>query len=100
MTRAYAQAAKLAVDAAQRVWMRPAVLVGVECDYSLYGKITYLLPQYEAQAQAPDFAEEVRLTLLLPEERLDSFAQELTELSAGRVFPQVQKKLFAAFENG
>lgn len=100
LTRAYAQAAKLAVDAAQRVWMRPAVLVGVECDYSLYGKITYLLPRYEAQAQAPDFAGEVRLTLLLPEERLDGFARELTELSAGRVFPQVQKKLFAAFENG
>ncbi len=95
MVRAYAQGAKTAVDAAQRLNMQPAAVLELDLGYDFYGKATYLLPQHEVQVLDSVFAEGVRLRLLCKAARLPAFARDLTELSSGTVAPLVLEEKFA-----
>ena len=85
LVRAYSHGAKLAVDAARILHMSPCSEVAVECEYSFYGKLAYLLPDYRIQTLSSDFGERVTLNLLLRSDRLDPFRKALTELSNGQV---------------
>lgn len=87
LVRAYSHGAKIAVDAAGIQVMNPCTVVELDVDYSMYGKVTYLLPRYYAVTQNADFGEIVKLQLLIKDEYLPAFEQELTELSGGTVFP-------------
>lgn len=85
LVRAYSHAAKLAVDAAGIAEMAACTEVTVECDYSFYGKLSYLLPDFSVRTENSDFGERVTLGLLLREDRLEEFTKSLTELSNGQV---------------
>ena len=97
LVRAYAQGAKTAVDAAQRLNMQPAAVLELDLGYDFYGKATYLLPQHEVQVLDSVFAEGVRLRLLCKAARLPAFTRDLTELSSGTVAPLVLEEKFAHF---
>ena len=76
----------------------PCTSFVVEVDYSLYGKLSYLFPQYNIQVQESSFGEKVRLALLIRSDRLPSFQKELQELSAGQVSPFVLEERHADME--
>ena len=95
LVRAYSHAAKLAVEAARILYMEPCVLLRVKLDYSLYGKLTYMLPEYGAVVKEADFAENVTLFIQMKQERQDAFAKALTELSGGRAFAESAGLFFA-----
>lgn len=97
LVRAYAQGAKTALDAAQRVEMRPALVVALEADYHQYGKITHLLPRHGVRTLDTQFGAGVELTLLLPQERLAGLTKEVEELSAGTVTPLILEEKMAHF---
>ncbi|MBR3290519.1 MAG: YigZ family protein, partial [Clostridia bacterium] len=96
LTRAYSHAAALAVDAAQPVWMRRCVRVRIRCDYAAYG---WLLPLLSAHGQVcgSDFAEEVALEAVIPQDAFPSVERAMTEQSAGRLKPEVLGETMAAF---
>lgn len=98
LTRAYAQGAKTAVDAAAPLLMCQAALVRLDIPYDLYGKVTYILPKHHIITRGSDFGEGVALTLLVRSELLPAFARELEELSTGTAAPQVLEELYADFE--
>ncbi|MBQ8598593.1 MAG: YigZ family protein [Oscillospiraceae bacterium] len=85
LVRAYAHAAKLAVDAAQRKVMSPAVLVEMKMDYNQYGRINNVLSKYTAIVQDTQFTDLVTMRILFIERDVDSFRAELTELTAATV---------------
>lgn len=85
LVRAYAHAAKLAVDAAQRKVMSPAVLVEMKMDYNQYGRINNVLSKYTAIVQDTQFTDLVTMQILFIERDVDSFRAELTELTAATV---------------
>lgn len=87
LVRAYSHSAKIAVDAAHIMHMSPCSEISVTCDYSFYGKLTYMLPDFGTETLASDFAEAVSLRLLIRSDRLEGFRKALTELSGGRVEP-------------
>lgn len=97
LVRAYAQGAKTAVDAAKIQNMYPAAVIQLDMGYDLYGKVTYILPKHQVQTLDSVFEEGVRLWLLCKKERLEALTQELTELSAGTVFPFLVEEKFADF---
>ena len=97
LTRAYAQGANLAVGAARRVLMQPAVVAEVDVDYGFYGKLIHLLPQYRATVLDTQFAQGVRVTLLLRQGDLEPLSRALEELSAGTIFPLVREERMDAF---
>ena len=85
LVRAYSAAAKLAAEQAQIVEYELFDLISFECDYQLYPKIQNELTKIPAKVESTDFAENVKITLSLPQEFTEAFSQRLCEISAGRI---------------
>ncbi|MDR1131624.1 MAG: YigZ family protein [Oscillospiraceae bacterium] len=84
LTRAYARAAKLALDAAGIARMAQWRQLTVSCAYALYERTGRLLEIYEAQVSDTRFGTDVVIDILLREDRADSFIEKLADLSNGR----------------
>lgn len=97
LVRAYAHAAKLAVDAAQRKVMSPAVLVEMQMDYNQYGRINNVLSKYTAIVQDTAFTDMVTMRILFIERDVDAFRSELTEMTAATVEAVEVERLMGEF---
>ena len=97
LVRAYAHAAKLAVDAAQRKVMSPAVLVEMKMDYNQYGRINNVLSKYTAIVQDTAFTDMVTMQILFIERDVEAFRAELTELTAATVEAVEVERLMGEF---
>ncbi len=94
LVRAYSAAAKLAVDAAGIVTYRTFTEVLLTCSYSDRGKLGPLLSSDRVISDGIEYAENVSLSLALPEEDFPAFAEEVKELTAGRVSLSVKGTRF------
>lgn len=97
LVRAYSHAAKIAVDAAERMKMCSCYKVSFSVDYNLYGKINYILPEFEIKLLDTVFADNVTLTLLVRSEQFDALAKKLTDISNGAVVITKDIELFEDF---
>lgn len=97
LVRAYAHAAKLAVDAAQRKVMSPAVLVEMQMDYNQYGRINNVLSKYTAIVQDTTFTDMVTMRILFIERDVEAFRAELTEMTAATVEAVEVERLMGEF---
>ena len=97
LVRAYAHAAKLAVDAAQRKVMSPAVLVEMQMDYNQYGRINIVLSKYTAIVQDTAFTDMVTMRILFIERDVETFRAELTEMTAATVEAVEVERLMGEF---
>lgn len=97
LVRAYSHGAKIAVDAAQRKLMTTCVLLNMDLDYSFYGKINYILPNYICRVESSDFGVTVNLKVLFKADQCERFIKEVTELSAASVVPQKIEERFDFF---
>lgn len=98
LVRAYSTGASIAVAAGGIMTMTPCTSFVVEVDYSLYGKLSYILPDYRIVVQESSFGEKVRLVLLIKTERMPAFQKALQELSAGKAEAFVLKECYADME--
>jgi len=87
LVRAYTRAVKDAVDASAILVMRPAAVIELHTDYTLYGKLLYILPNYSASVEKSEFGSDIFLQIVLPKTQLEAFGKELGELSSGAVSP-------------
>lgn len=83
LTRAYAKAAKLAVDAAGVAEFRPFVTFRLTIGYPYYEKIAKELPTYGVKLDGSDFGTEVTLSLAVREDGIERFHTFVTELTNG-----------------
>ena len=97
LVRAYSHACKLAVDAARIMIMRECSQITVKCDYSFYGKITYVLPDYDVKIKSENFADDVEVTLFVKSELADALKEKLTDLSNGKISLEEITSLWADF---
>ncbi len=87
LVRAYSQGAKVAVDAANILNMTPCVELSMDIDYTMYGKVSYIIPKYQVKTILSDFGALVKLVILIEEDKLDAFKKELTEITSATVHP-------------
>ncbi|MFZ5822771.1 MAG: IMPACT family protein [Bacillota bacterium] len=85
LVRAYSQAAVAGVEAAGVARAIPAVDLRLRLDYSLLGKVQYLLQQYGALTLNTEFGQEVVLDCRLRAEQQAELGADLAEASAGRI---------------
>lgn len=83
LVRAYSHAASLACDAAHTMDMCLCHRLKICTDYGMYGKITYILPNFETITVNSDFADSVTLELLVLSEKLSALISEITEITNG-----------------
>ncbi|MDD6098798.1 MAG: YigZ family protein [Oscillospiraceae bacterium] len=85
LVRAYSHAASIACDAADIMDMRLCRRIRLTMDYTLYGRIAYLLPNYDIITADSDFGTSVALELLIMCEKYDAFIHGVTEAANGAV---------------
>ena len=96
LVRAYTQSAKDALDAAGISVVRPWVRVAVPCPYPLFDRVRLEVEGLGGVPDGADYAEQVTVHALLPAEKVDSFTQRITELSAGGVTPLPEGEVWRA----
>lgn len=85
LVRAYSHTASIACDCAHIMNMCRCRQLEVETDYSLYGKISYLLPRYDIITLGSDFESSVTLKILVLSEKYDLLIKDLNEITNGAV---------------
>lgn len=83
LVRAYTQAAKDALDAAGISVVRRWVELAVECPYSFLERVKLECTSQGGAVGDVEYAAQVVVHVLLPEEKGAAFAARMTELSAG-----------------
>ena len=85
LTRAYAKAAKDALDNAGKARMQPFSVLLLECPYPMFERIKLLIEGHEGRIESSDYGAAVTLTFLLPVQKTADFSAALTELSGGQM---------------
>lgn len=81
LLRAYSHAASIACNAAHIMDMRLCHRLTIKTDYNLYGKINYILPNFDVITVNCDFADAVTLEILVMSDKLEALRKELTEVT-------------------
>lgn len=97
LVRAYSQGCSLAVSAAKKMVMCECSRISFSCDYSLYGKISYVLPEFEILTEKEDFADSVNISVLVKKEKLEGLKKKLTDISNGKLELSEETNLWADF---
>jgi len=88
LVRAYTQSAKDALDSAGVSVVRRWVSFRVGCPYPLFERIRQETAALGGVVDGTDYADQVTLFLLLPEERGEEFATRVVDLTSGAVTPE------------
>ena len=99
LVRAYSHAASLACDAAHIMDMCLCHRLKITADYGMYGKISYLLPNYDTITVDSDFGSDITLEILVLSEKLDALKKELTEVTNGTAEIEDMGELFEDFSS-
>lgn len=84
LARAYTQSAKDALDAAGVSVVRRWVELAVPCSYALFERVKLEAENCGGALGEPEYAAEVTVRVLLPEERVEDFISRMTDLTAGK----------------
>ena len=94
LTRAYAKAAKDALDNAGKARMQLFSVLLLECPYPMFERIKLLIEGHEGRIESSDYGAAVTLTFLLPVQKTADFSAALTELSGGQMSAEEVEQRF------
>ncbi|MBQ3940520.1 MAG: YigZ family protein [Oscillospiraceae bacterium] len=97
LTRAYTEAAARAAQAAEKLHYCEAFRVRLQTEYGMYGKVSYLLPEYGVIDAGSDFGEQVSLLFDIRTDRFPALSARLTELFGGDSGLETLETHFAVF---
>lgn len=75
LTRAYAKAAKDALDKAGKARMQPFSVLLLECPYPMFERVKLLIEDHEGRIESSDYGAAVTLSFLLPVGEVDAFSR-------------------------
>lgn len=99
LVRAYSHAASLACDAAHIMNMCLCRRLKIKTDYGMYGKISYILPNYDTITINSDFGTEVTLEILVLSEKKNALLKDITEITNGSADVDELEELFEDFSS-
>ncbi len=97
LVRAYSHSAALAVEAAEIMHMHYCVSAEIAVNYELYGKVNFILPEFEVKQTASDFGDNVKLSVNVKSELYESFCKKLIDATAGKIKIEKNDELFDDF---
>lgn len=97
LVRAYSHTAALAIEAAGIVTMNQSKQFRMQFDYTLYGKMSYILPEFTHKLIDTSFDQLVNMDIVIKSDEADEFINKITELSAGSVIPEMVCEKYFAF---
>lgn len=97
LTRAYSAAAAEALKNAELLHFCESYRIKLETEYGMYGKLSYILPEYGIKDAGSEFADKVTLLFDIPADRYAPLEARLTELYNGRPDIEQLETHFTAF---
>lgn len=97
LVRAYSHSASLAVSQSRIMNMFSCYSVKLTMDYDLYGKVSYILPEFDIKQTGSDFGNKVILNLNVKDELYDSFIKKLTDITNGKIVIEKLEELYDDF---
>lgn len=83
LVRAYQKAVQEGLKASEMIEKRKGFLLYINTDYNGIGKLQYLFGQKEISVLESEYGADVRLTVLVPEERREEIEKAVTEQTCG-----------------
>lgn len=97
LVRSYSHTAKIALDKSKIITMAKAKELRIVCDYNFYGKLESFLRSENIVILNSDFADSVALTVCVTDDMYGIFKGKLTELSNGKICPEIINENFYEF---
>ena len=97
LVRAYSHSAKIAVEAAERLIMCRCYPINITVDYNLYGKISYILPEFETKILDTVFASDVTVKMLVKSDLAEKLKEKLTDITNGSILIEQNDECFENF---
>lgn len=85
LVRAYTRGAKIALEAGGIVKMESCVRLRIRCDYSMYGKLSGLIPSCGGVVDDTQFGAEVTIDFHMTPVKRPAFEKQLADMSCGAV---------------
>ena len=98
LVRAYAQGAKLALEAGQVIKMQSCLLCSLGCNYNQYGKVSAAVIDAGAQIDDTLYEADVVIKFHMPSELLPLLNKKLADISAGEVQAEGKEEKYFVFE--
>ena len=89
LVRAYSDAAKASLVAASPVVMQSANEYMLSVDYSRYGRVSALIPEYGGKIDETSFLNDIEIRFFIPDAQSEAFLSALSELTLGSVVPNL-----------
>ncbi len=96
LVRAYAQSAKIAIDAAGIVEQVRHARIQMVLDYEWLGRVQYELQERGIIIESTDYGEKVSMSLLVRLPQVDGLVKALQEWTNGQANPQVVEEVYKA----
>jgi len=84
LVRSYTKALQDALEKSIIIERKNGIPLTVTADYTAIGKLEYFFAKEELPALSKEYGENVKETLLIPEERLSQVQNEITQLTGGK----------------
>lgn len=97
LVRAYSHSAKIAVEAAERLIMCRCYPINITVDYNLYGKISYILPEFETKVLDTVFASDVTVKMLVKSNLAEKLKEKLIDTTNGSILIEQNDECFENF---
>ena len=97
LIRAYSHATSIAVDSASIMDMCSCYQLKFSMDYTLYGKVNYILPNFDIKTLDTNFSNCVTITLLVKVERFEELNKKLIDVSNGSIVVEKSQEMFMDF---
>lgn len=98
LVRAYAQGAKLALDAGKVVTMQSCLLCDLSCSYNQYGKVSAAVIESGAVIDDTLYGSDVTLKFHLPPSGLGALNKKLADMTSGEIQAQGDDEKYFIFE--
>lgn len=100
LVRAYSKSVQEGLKNSVVIEKQQGFLVKMNTDYNGVGKIQYILGKRKIQITASEYAADVTLEALVPEEELKGMKEEITEATSGRTIYKEETPALYAFVEG
>ncbi len=85
LVRAYSTGAKIGVDGAEKIFLKPFTLLEMDMDYGRYNRVVQLMSAHGVRTEDSDFGIDVKLKASVAAERTEGFIKAVTDATNGIV---------------
>lgn len=97
LVRAYSHSSKIAIEASEKMIMCQCAEITAVCDYSIYGKITNILPDFEVKIVDTIFEDNVTIKMFVRSKSISDLKNKLIDIANGQITLEESDILYADF---